>query len=294
MASILAVGIATLDIINIVAHYPNEDSEVRTAMQRQQRGGNATNTLAVLSQLSHQCHWAGVLVDTPSHALIQQDLADYQINTSACWRQQQGSMPTSYITLVQSSGSRTIVHHRDCPEYDFAHFRQLDLTQYHWIHFEGRHIPETYKMLAYVKQHHPTIQCSLEVEKNREGIERLFSYADILFFSANYVSQQQTTISSFLQHINECYAIPATCTHGAQGAWASDKLGHIHHVSPPDLSHPVVDSIGAGDTFNAAMIDRLIRGDSMATALSRASQLATQKCQQYGFQQLLTPSQVND
>ena len=49
MAKILAVGIATLDIINTVDRYPEEDSEIRALSQHQTRGGNATNTLRVES-----------------------------------------------------------------------------------------------------------------------------------------------------------------------------------------------------------------------------------------------------
>ncbi len=44
---ILGVGTATLDLINSVAAYPPEDSEVRASAQRRARGGNCANTLAV-------------------------------------------------------------------------------------------------------------------------------------------------------------------------------------------------------------------------------------------------------
>ena len=60
MAHVLAVGVATLDIINEVESYPPEDGEVRALAQAIRRGGNASNTLVVLSQLGHSCEWAGV------------------------------------------------------------------------------------------------------------------------------------------------------------------------------------------------------------------------------------------
>ena len=126
MAKILAVGIATLDIINTVESYPLLDSETRALSQHKTRGGNATNTLAVLSQLGHQCYWAGVLIDETDTQLIRKDLALYNIDISACQKAANGKMPTSYITLDQQTGSRTIVHFRDCPEYSFASFKALD------------------------------------------------------------------------------------------------------------------------------------------------------------------------
>ena len=51
MSKILGVGIATLDIINRVEHYPGADDEVRALSQVQVRGGNVTNTLVVLAQM---------------------------------------------------------------------------------------------------------------------------------------------------------------------------------------------------------------------------------------------------
>src|SRR5690606_2634666 len=43
MGHVLAIGIATLDIVNTVDGYPAEDAEVRASAQRVSRGGNATN-----------------------------------------------------------------------------------------------------------------------------------------------------------------------------------------------------------------------------------------------------------
>ena len=82
MATLLAIGIATLDIINTVDSYPEEDSELRALSQSQARGGNATNTLTVLSQLGHQCHWGGVLIDEADSQFILDDLALSNINIS--------------------------------------------------------------------------------------------------------------------------------------------------------------------------------------------------------------------
>jgi ketohexokinase len=66
MPHILGIGIATLDIINSVDGYPAEDTEVRALRQQLRRGGNCTNTLAVLSQLGHRCAWGGVLAAEPN------------------------------------------------------------------------------------------------------------------------------------------------------------------------------------------------------------------------------------
>ncbi|MFW5426910.1 MAG: PfkB family carbohydrate kinase [Methylophagaceae bacterium] len=285
MAKILAVGIATLDIINTVETYPSEDTEVRALSQRKARGGNATNTLVVLSQLGHQCHWAGVLIDEPDSVIIQQELTHFNIDSSACRVITDGKMPTSYINVSQKTGSRSIVHYRDCPEFSSADFEKIDLTQFDWIHFEGRNIKQTELMLHYLAEHHPSMPCSLEVEKTRTGIEALFTLPSILLFSQDYsVAHHHETAQKLLNSLPK--GIIASCTWGQQGAWAINKKQHLFHSKTYDPAN-VVDTLGAGDTFNAAFIDGLLNKLDLNQALTKACELAGRKCGQQGLVNLV-------
>jgi fructokinase len=69
-------------------------------------------------------------------------------------------------------------------------------------------------------------------------------------------------------------------THGADGAdlYAADG----EHASIPGVRVPVVDTVGAGDTFNAGLIDALARGDSSEMALAKAQALAARTLGQRG------------
>ncbi len=287
MANILAVGIATLDIINTVETYPHEDSEVRVLTQRKTRGGNATNSLVVLSQLGHHCHWAGVLINEPDAQVVENDLSQYSITSHHCIRLDNGKIPTSYITLSQHTASRSIIHHRDCPEYNFEDFKKIDLTAFDWVHFEGRNIDETRLMLEHLTKHHPELPCSLEIEKARPGIESLFHLPTILLFSKNYaLARNIDNASSLLKLVGESQDITATCTWGMQGAWAITQNHKLLHSKASELDC-IVDTIGAGDTFNAGLINSLVKGENLASALSDACLLAGRKCQQQGFANLV-------
>lgn len=284
MARILATGIATLDIINEVASYPDEDSEVRALSQRIRRGGNASNTLCVLSQLSHQSYLAATLINEADGQVIEADLNRYQINTQFCPRLNEGKMPTSYITLNRQNGSRTIVHHRDCPELSFAAFQQIDLSLFDWLHFEGRNISELEKILKHCRQKAPNLPISLEIEKPREDIESLFDWADWLFLSSQYAKARGfQSAEDMLASLPVNYQ--ATLTWGAEGAYGWHN-GKVMFVPATKINH-VVDSLGAGDTFNAGMIHSLVTDNSLQNSLQFASQLAAEKCQQYGFENLV-------
>lgn len=288
MAHVIAVGIATLDIINSVDGFPSEDTEVRALSQRICRGGNATNTLVVLSQLGHRCQWAGVLSDEPDGQRIIDDLKQYQIDVTLCRVVKEGKVPTSYITLNQKNGSRTIIHHRDLPEFSFDDFSRIDLSSCDWLHFEGRNVSETEKMLAYLAANATELTCSLEIEKARPGIGVLFKYADVLIFSKNYVLEQKGSDRSggavnFLQALHQEFPEKQViCAWAEDGAFGIDYHGIVYHV-PPSPPPELVDTLAAGDTFNAAVIDSLSRGQSTEEALKNGCRVAGQKCGYVGL-----------
>ena len=283
MSRILGVGIATLDIINEVDHYPVEDEEMRAAAQHVRRGGNCTNTLTILAQLDHACDWAGVLAEEPDAGRIRSELAHYRIGTQHCLIETEGKVPTSYITLNRQSGSRTIVHYRDLPELPYAVFEAIDLTDYDWIHFEGRNIAETRRMMQRSRQYYPDIPLSLEAEKPREGMEDLFPLADVILYSRAYaVAQGFEEAAGFLNAMQQHNPRARLyCGWGAEGAYGMEggELFQQAAYPPPQ----VIDTIGAGDSLNAALIHAELKQLSSAECLDYACRLAGHKCGRAGL-----------
>jgi ketohexokinase len=282
---VLAVGGATLDIINSVPAYPKEDDELRATAQQQCRGGNATNTLVVLSQLGHQCSWAGMLGDDAASLLVMDDLRRYGIDTRWVTVQSDGLTPTSYIISSQATGSRTIVHYRDLPEYQFEAFSRIDLTEYDWIHFEGRDVAAYGAMLKHARQAQHTATLSLEIEKPRSGIEGLVPLADVVIFAKAYATSRGYGHARALLKAIRPGAQSAIlfATWGEDGAWmqtADDEPRHVPAYPPAQ----VVDTLSAGDVFNAGVIDGLLLGKDPAVVLSDAARLAGKKCAHRGLE----------
>lgn len=283
MARILGVGIATLDIINEVEHYPVEDEEMRATAQSVRRGGNCTNTLTILAQLGHRCDWSGVLADEPDGGRILNELERFDIGHQHCLLQAGGKVPTSYITLNRSNGSRTIVHYRDLPELPYEVFEAIDLTDYDWIHFEGRNINATERMMLRCLEHYPDIPLSLEAEKPREGIESLFALADVILFSRAYAQGQgYEQAGEFLLDIaGQVTDASLYCGWGDQGAYALEANELIYQ--PAFTPETLVDTLGAGDSFNAAVIQAHLQQLPRRDALRYACRLAGYKCGRSGL-----------
>ena len=232
MPHVCCVGIACLDIVNVVACYPAEDAAVRTCDEQRVRcGGNATNTLTVLAGLGAAASWLGSVGAGPNAHRCLADLAAAGVSTAfavpktppACGSgsgsgvpaadgaEQRHALaldvadqPTSYITLSQASGSRTIVHHNRLAELEPADFERRLLARgaggggggsdegldgVDWLHFEGRNCAAYGEMMRAARRHsegsgrrRAPLVISLELEKfQRPGLEQLAPLADVLF-----------------------------------------------------------------------------------------------------------------
>ena len=286
---VLGIGIATIDVIHTVTDFPTEDTKIRAIQQRTSRGGNATNTLVVLSQLGHQCTWGGVCVNEPNGQLILQDLARHHIDTSFCRIESHGQVPTSYIILNQRTASRTIIHHRNSPELTLYDLQRIPLAQFDWLHFDLKgDYSETAQMIRWARHHYPQLRISVEVEKSYPDLERVFGAATVLFCSREFAQQQGFNAAADLLTAlhQQTPHLTISCTWGKYGAAAIDPNGYLFYSEafPPPT---VVDTLGAGDTFNAGFIHRYSTQWSLSETLQYACQLAGKKCGNIGldFQQ---------
>jgi ketohexokinase len=283
MSFILITGNATLDVVNVVDHYPHEDEEMRAVRQWVGAGGNAANVATVLATHRHRCDWAGVIARDADGKNLVDKLTAAQVGLDHA-SHQEGHSPVSYITVNQQNGSRTIVHHRDLPELMAADFADIPVTHYDWLHFEGRNVVELGKMLAFTRDAVFDQPLSLEIEKARDGLEALIPQVDLVMFSRAYAQAHGfTDAPTFLRDRQATHGcVWMTCTWGDQGAWALDQLGVMFHA-PALAVETVVDTVGAGDTFNAGLIHALATGQLLEEALHYAVALAGRKVQQQGL-----------
>ena len=292
MARILGTGIATLDIINTVNGYPSEDSEVRALAQAVRVGGNTANTLSILAQAGHECRFAGTLAGDMNGRRIVDELELRGVNLTHARRVEHGAAPTSYILLNQHNGSRSIVHYRDLPEFsltDFMDIKQLETCD--WLHFEARNCEDLAVMLAYARSIVTDQPISLEVEKERDGLDALWSTPDIIIFSRAFAQGRSFDEPAAFLHEARFWAPQAILVlpWGDKGAWALSRNNNLLH-SPAFSPVEVIDTLAAGDTFNAGFIHAMLSGESLENALGKACELAGRKVGQHGLAGLLAPA----
>ncbi|XP_058605140.1 ketohexokinase isoform X2 [Onychostoma macrolepis] len=293
---ILSIGLVCLDIINVVDKYPEEDTDTRCLSQRWQRGGNASNTCTILSLLGAPCAFMGSLAPGPVADFIVGDFARLGVDISGVAWQPWGETPCACCVVCPTKGSRTVVlSDTNLPDVSVHDFSKVDLSQYKWIHWEGRNADEQVKMIERVREYNSKqeeknrITISVEIEKTREPLYQLFPLGDLVFVSKDVAqhfgfTSAAAALKGFYGRVRKGATL--ICAWAEKGADAMGPDGVIIHSDafPPEK---LVDTLGAGDTFNASVIYSLSNGGSLQDALTFGCQIAGKKCGIHGYDGIL-------
>lgn len=294
----LCVGLVCLDVVHVVKSYPVEDSDQRSVDQYSSRGGNASNSATVLAMLGQKSEYFGTLAqDSFELRAIEQDFKDKNITYPNCIRIPNCICPNSAIIVNQQNASRTIIHtNLNLPELTLSDFQTLNLQDYSWIHFEGRNMANVKEMIRYTKNNCPELPVSVEVEKVGRNYEELIPLADVVLMSkdiakANGASSKEDAIDIFRSRLG--VGAKLICAWGELGGVALDADGSVYNCPAFPPPNGVVDTIGAGDTFNGAIIASLNLGHSLEKALITACKVAGAKVGVRGFQGLQEVFEIN-
>lgn len=260
---ILAAGHTCLDVVHYVPTMPTPDIKVSSNRLTVQLGGNAANVAVALIELGADadlCCVLGSRYDPVTDTIL--TLARSRNIGLDCGFIESESSPISNV-MILPNGDRALTSYQPQSIID-AICDIPNLTYYDMIHGDSYRLPLVKKVFEEARKVKvPTI---LDVDKAVDNVYDLPKSTYTMFSNEAFTAMKlsENDLVSLQQHFGGVVGYTA----GSDLIRYADNAG-MHYHQPTPIENPV-NTLGAGDTYRAALAMHLCYGKDVHTAIKLA------------------------
>lgn len=287
---LLALGDPCVDVVYLAPRLPGWDDKTRGTMLGLFGGGTEANAACNAARLGWRCALFGRTGDDLHAGFIRQELAQQGVQLQHLAGMQRGSSSVA-VVAVSAQGERSVTWlppagDEHSPQPDRGAERRDALARSRWAYT----MPYDSDALATLARETAAAGTRLAIDVEREGARAVAGGLAPLLQQADLVFLNQGGFEAATGLAPDGDTLQALCrggrartivvTLGADGALAADRdEGTAHAAACPA---EVVDTTGAGDTFNATFLVARDRGAALAAALQQACRAAARTVSVFG------------
>ena len=258
---VVAVRSACVDIVMKVPNLPKHDEKVMGTMVGWLPGGTMGNYACATSKLGLKTGWIGNLGDDFMTDIVLDDFAKFNVDTSAV-DFHPGEANTFTAVMVDPTGEKAIVVVPVLNEPKRVSDKQMEYLRGARAIYAGPYDYEFFTNLAHDAQK-ADVLVATDIEDSsivtKDNYKEILKSVDIAIFNAggfkhvlgaNALEISQKELQMELKGVMELGPRLVAISLGGQGCIVADKTGVVRKRG---LKVDVVDTTGAGDTFNASL-----------------------------------------
>lgn len=300
--------------VDLILRIPEEMGNARQQPEPEVHGGGTVANAAVaLARLGVATHFIGVAGDDLYGRRTVEELDQEGIDTSAM--EFSSRWPTMMVlALIHRNGQRTVFgwprRNQAFAELHAGQLRQMQLTARDWVHTTGVCMVQesgshaTLQALDLARRHGARSSFDLNLRLGLEGDRLPPAYVDLIWRAIRRADYVLGSVDEELIHLipDEPNAKIATAQlaargrcisimrDGAAGAYVSEYGARA--ITIPAFSVPAIDTIGAGDAFDAGFIQAGLSGCSLPDQVRRGHAVAGLQIGKPGARSAPTRSEV--
>lgn len=277
MASVLCVGIATLDYIYGVPTLPTEGTKYRASALEVVGGGIAANAAVAIARLGGKASLLTRLGDDLTGNTIRNELRAERVDLRQGHALVGARSPVSAI-MVDRAGERMIVSYAD-PDMPAEPDWLPDALPKGTGAVLGDTRWEEGSLSLFQTARKAGVPAVLDADRKPANPSLLATATHVAFSEVGLVEQTGTTdVAAALRSFKlACRWVAVTA--GKHGVWVLDQ-GVITHI--PAFNVAVVDTLGAGDVWHGAFALALAEHQTEFQAVRFANAAAAIKCTRFG------------
>ena len=293
---VLSLGDVNVDIIMYVDDLPSKGGESLSRRVEVRPGGAAANLAVALSRLGVPTGFIGAVGNDIFGDYLRRDLESEGVDTSMLARKEAASGFT--VIVVTGDGERTMLGHRGANrilepgDIDESYVERAEIVFISGYAFlESPQRDAALKVFGAAKQRGIPVAVDLPeviASIGWEGIRQMVGTPDIIFVNERECNLLLKNDESKLKDVLRETAM-LVVKMGAKGARLHTREGTF---TAPAFKIEVVDTVGAGDAFDAGFIYALTRGLKPKECLVVGNAVAAWKCTGPGARHLPRPKDL--
>ena len=252
---IVGLGEVVVDWVVEVSHYPKPDEKIDAITENLFSGGVTANFLVAAARLGGNCGFIGAIGDDDYGRFLLNDFRNENVDTSMTIVKNDNSTPVNFIMVVK--GEKSIIQ---SPKMQSTRLVRKELDETYIsnakvLHTTLIHQDVSEEAIKIAKNYDIRISIDLESQialKGWNNLSKLLLQADVLLPNkegAKTITGCNTPEAAAMFLINKGIPI-VIITMGERGCLITTK--EFQKLIPAYNIKPIVDTTGAGDTFNGA------------------------------------------
>jgi sugar/nucleoside kinase (ribokinase family) len=284
---ILSLGNPNIDLVFAVAQAPRADQKCLGRRIGTFAGGTTSNVACAAGRLGARTSVYGRIGDDPEGQFLKAEFERFNVSTEHL-RVVQGTSSATAIIMINEHGEKALIY-VPMPEQQWGESLPVDLfAQSRIIYTMPYEIAIFGKVaqLAHQQGANVVIDVETAMVPNVDRLDALLGLSDVVFFSDSSFREILGSLptSEVMQQLLRKGPRAIIVTLGAQGALA---VTNDNVVRQPGFPAKVVDTTGAGDCFNGALLAATLEGQSLQQAMRFACAAASISLSAIGARSML-------
>jgi sugar/nucleoside kinase (ribokinase family) len=273
---VIGLGVSTIDILNVVDHFPSEE-EVQKAIETAIDGGGPVATAIVtLARLGAKVMMIDSIGNDWRGKLIIDEFKKENVLTNFIKVNKGCTSSTAAILVRKNDGARTIIYSPgNAPEVSEKEITPELISRAKYIHINGRHLNACLHVCKIAKVYGTKISFDGGSHRFNNELKNIIPLTNVCIlakdFAFNY--SNKTSINDAAEEIVNSGPEIVVITDGLNGSWLFTKEIKGYHQKAfvmPDT----IDTTGCGDSFHGAFLSGLCKGYDLLECMKIASIVA--------------------
>lgn len=283
---IVGLGEVVVDWVTEIPHFPKPDEKINAITENYFSGGVTANYLVAISRLGVKSGFIGAVGDDNYGAFLIKEFNKEGVDTQLTLKIKNKRTPINFIFVSQ--GEKTIIQspHMKTTKLDLENINLSYISNAKLLHTTIVHPKITQKAIKIAKDNNVKVSIDLEsqiAERGWKNLKKFLLEADILIPNkegAKKITKTETTQKAAKKLVNKGIPI-IIITMGREGALITTQ--RFQKQIPAFPVGKVIDTTGAGDTFNGAFsVAYWIKGWNLEKSCVFANAAAALKIQHLG------------